>query len=69
MRAYIGLVILRGMKGSSLDNIGRVFSVDDGVPYFCACMSVNRFKFITSHLGFESEQELLNRTQYWEADR
>ena len=69
IRAFIGLALLLGIKGSSLDKIQRIFSLDEGVPYFSACRSLNRFRFILQHLGFEEEHEKINRTQNWESDR
>ena len=53
LRAYLGLLLYRGLAGQSKLDSKYLFQDDFGNPVFGATMSKNRFQYIHSRITFE----------------
>ena len=66
LRAFIGIMYLRGLYGLNRHNIRVLFSDRHGMPVFGATMSRLRFEFILKYLSFDDHT---TREERWKQDR
>ena len=65
MRAFLGIIIIRGMLGKGMHSTNSLYS-ETGNPIYPSVMSRNRFKLLLTCLAFESRQTTIEN---WPEDR
>ena len=66
IRAFIGLLYMRGLLGLSKLNYQYLFNSKIGPPIFGATMSGNRFSFLHANICFD---DIATRRQRWPDDK
>ena len=66
MRAFIGLLYLRGLAGLNNHNIAHLYHPTMGPPHFGATMGKNRLQFLYACISFD---DFDTREQRWKNDR
>ena len=66
VRAFIGLMYIRGLLGQNSLSAKILFANETGHPIFGATMSKDRFVFLTAHISFDDEE---TRNDRWKHDR
>ena len=66
IRAFIGLLYMRGLPGLNHHDVELLFSKHAGVDMFGATMSQQRMKFLLANITFDDSDE---RPQCWQSDR
>ena len=55
LKAFIGLLLIVGVHRAHVEPIREIWSREYGRPFFCATMSLNRFKDILRFLRFDNK--------------
>jgi len=66
IEALLGIFYYRGLYNLTGHSTAILFSKTKGLPLFSAVMGRDRFKFLTSHLGFDDAE---TRAERWQHDR